>query len=53
VTPDQLFGGARTGFELSLRQAAGGLLISGLISLALAPVVLIGGVLAALFARRK
>lgn len=53
VTPDHLFGGDRTGFEESQRQAAGGLLLSGLISLALAPVVLIGGVLAALFARRK
>jgi hypothetical protein len=53
VTPEHLFGGDRTGFEESQRQAAGNFLIAGLFSLVMAPVVLIGGVLAALFARRR
>ena len=53
VTPEQMFAGDRTAFEASQRQAASNLLISGIVSMIAAPVVLVGGVLAALFWRRR
>jgi hypothetical protein len=53
IVPERLFLGDRTAFEASEQQAASNFLISGLASLALAPVVLIGGVLAAVLWRRR
>jgi len=49
VLPEHIFGGDRLQFEESQRQAASGLLISGLCMIALAPLLLIGGLLFALF----
>jgi len=49
VLPEYIFGGDRLQFEESQRQAASGLLISGLCLIVLAPLLLIGGVLFALF----
>ncbi len=53
VTPEHVFAGDRTAFEASQRQAASNLLISGIASMIAAPVVLVGGVLGALFWRRR
>ena len=53
ILPAQMFLGDRAAFEASEQQAASNFLISGLVSLALAPVVLIGGVLAAVLWRRR
>ncbi len=53
IVPSQLYGGDRAAFEESERQAASGLLFAGLCAMALSPVVLIGGILAALFGRRR
>ena len=53
LTPRHLFAGDRTAFEASQRQAAGNFLAAGIFSLVLAPVVLVGGLLAALLGRRR
>jgi len=53
IAPSQLYGGDRAAFEESERQAASGLLFAGLCAMALSPIVLIGGILAALFGRRR
>jgi hypothetical protein len=53
ITPSQLYGGDRAAFEEAERQAASGLLFAGLCAMALSPVVLVGGILAALFGRRR
>jgi hypothetical protein len=52
VAPEQLFLGDRAAFETSQRQAASGLLYSGICSMLMAPVVLIGGLLGVIFWRR-
>lgn len=52
VIPGQLFAGDRIAFEESLRDAAKGLFSAGLCMIALAPTVLIGGLLFALFKRK-
>ena len=46
--PEHIFGGDRLQFEESQRQAASGLLISGLCLIALAPLLLVGGLLFAI-----
>ena len=53
VAPEQLFAGDRAAFEASQKQAASNLFISGIVSIIAAPLVLVGGVLAALFWRRR
>jgi hypothetical protein len=53
VMPEQVFAGDRPAFEASQRQAASNLLVGGIASMIAAPVVLVGGVLAALFWRRR
>jgi len=53
VTPEQVFAGDRAAFEASQREAASNLLIGGIASMIAAPVVLVGGVLGALFWRRR
>ena len=53
VNPQKLFGGDRAAFEASERGAASNFLISGICAMALAPVVLILGLLAAIFYRRR
>jgi hypothetical protein len=53
ILPSQLYSGDRVAFEESERQAASGLLFSGLCAMALAPVVLVGGLLAAILGRRR
>src|SRR5688572_4923145 len=53
IAPDQLFAGDRAAFEESQRQAAAGLLIFGIVMMVMAPVVLVGGILGALFGRRR
>ena len=52
VAPKALFLGDRTAFEASQTQSASGLLFSGLCALALAPLVLIGGLVGVVFWRR-
>ena len=49
VLPEHIFGGDRAQFEESQRQAASGLWISGLCMIIVAPLLLIGGLLFALF----
>ena len=53
VTPEQLFAGNRAAFEASEKGAASNFLISGICAMAMAPVVLVGGILLALFGRRR
>jgi hypothetical protein len=53
VTPEHLYAGDRAAFEASQRNAASNLFVSGIASIVAAPVVLVGGVLAALFWRRR
>jgi len=53
VMPEQLFSGDRAAFEASQRQAASGLLFSGLCSMVLSPLVLVGGLLSVIFWRRR
>jgi hypothetical protein len=53
VTPEQIFAGDRGAFEKSQQDAASGLLFSGICSMILAPFVLIGGLLGAVFRRRR
>lgn len=52
VIPDHLFAGDRVAFEESLREAAQGLFFAGLCTMALSPLVLLGGLLFALFKRK-
>ena len=52
VLPEHLFAGNRAEFEESQQQAASSLFVVGLLVMALSPIVLIGGVLFALFRRR-
>jgi len=53
VDPEQIFAGDRAAFENSQRQATSGFLISGIFSFIMAPIVLVGGLLAVLFWRRR
>jgi hypothetical protein len=53
VALEHLFGGDRAAFEASQHQAASNFLIAGIFSMVMAPVVLIGGVLAALLTPRR
>jgi hypothetical protein len=53
IAPDQLFAGDRAAFEENQRQAAAGLLIFGIVMMVMAPVVLVGGVLGAIFGRGR
>jgi hypothetical protein len=53
VTPEDLFAGDRAAFEVSQRQAASNFLIGGIASLVMAPIVLVGGLLAAVLGRRR
>lgn len=53
VAPEQIFAGDRGAFEKSQQDAASGLLFSGICSMILSPVVLIGGLLGAIFRRRR
>jgi hypothetical protein len=53
VALEHLFGGDRSAFEASQRQAASNFLVAGIFSMVMAPVVGVGGVLAALLSRRR
>ncbi len=53
VLPTNLFAGDRVAFEENQRQAASGLLFGGICAMALSPVVLILGLLGAIFYRRR
>ena len=53
VVPEELYAGDRVAFSESKHKAATGLLIGGICMMALSPVVLVGGLLAAIFGRRK
>ncbi len=53
IVPDELFAGDRVAFVASQHAAAQGLLIAGIAMLVCSPVVLVGGVLSAIFGRRK
>lgn len=52
VIPDHLFAGDRVAFEESLRESAQGLFFAGLCTIALSPLVLLGGLWFALFRRK-
>ncbi len=52
VIPEHLFAGDRVAFEESQREAAQGLFSAGLCAMAMAPLVLLGGLLFALFRRK-
>lgn len=53
VLPEQIFAGDRVAFEESQRQSASAILNMGICAIVLAPVVLIGGLFAVLFWRRR
>lgn len=53
VIPEQLFLGARVAFEEDQRNAASALLYSGICMILLAPSILVGGLLYALFGRHR
>ena len=53
VIPKELFAGDRVTFVSSQHSAAKGLMIAGIFMLVCSPVVLVGGVLSALFGRRR
>jgi hypothetical protein len=53
VLPEQIFAGDRVAFEASQRDSAAALLNMGICSIAMAPVVLIGGLFAVVFWRRR
>ena len=53
VIPDELFAGDRVTFVESKHEAAKGLLIAGISMLVCLPVMLIGGILSAIFGRRR
>jgi hypothetical protein len=53
VLPEHLYGGDRVAFEASQRQAASGLFGAGICAMAMAPVILVLGLLGAIFYRRR
>ena len=53
VIPDELFAGDRIAFVQHEKSAAKGLLTGGLCMMGIAPIILIGGILSALFGRRR
>jgi hypothetical protein len=53
IIPSELYAGDRVAFADSKHRAAQGLLVGGACLMGLAPVVLLGGVLIALFGRRR
>ena len=53
IVVDELYGGDRISFINSKHESAKGLLIAGITMVACSPVILIGGVLASIFGRRK
>ena len=53
IIPDELFAGDRVAFVQHKKDAARGLFIGGLCMMGIAPLVLLGGVLSALFKRRR
>ncbi|MBC8507954.1 MAG: hypothetical protein ISR58_01290 [Anaerolineales bacterium] len=53
VIPDELFAGDRVTFIESQHEAAKGLLIAGVSMVVCSPVVLVGGILSAIFGRRR
>jgi hypothetical protein len=53
IIPEELYGGDRVAFADSKHRAARGLLIGGIVMMACSPVVLVGGLLSALFGRRR
>lgn len=52
IIPEEIFGGDRISYEAYLRQTASGLLTMGLCLMGVAPLILVGGLLAALFGKR-
>ena len=53
IIPDELFAGDRVAFAQHKKDAARGLFIGGLCMMGIAPLVLLGGVLSALFKQRR
>ncbi len=53
IVPEKLYAGDRVAFEQSEQNAAKGMLIGGLIFMACALLVLVGGILSAIFGRRR
>ncbi len=53
VVPNELYAGDRVSFEESQHAAAKGLLIAGISMMVCSPIVLVGGILAAIFGRRR
>jgi len=53
ILPEEYYAGDRVAFADSKHEAAKGLLIGGMVMMVCAPVVLVGGVFAALFGRRR
>ena len=53
VIPDELFAGDRVAFVKQKKSAARGLLVCGLCMMGLAPIVAVGGIVSALFSRRR
>jgi hypothetical protein len=53
IIPEDLFGGDRQAFEQGEVDAARGLLFAGICFMVFAPIVLVGGILAAVFGRRR
>jgi len=53
IVPNELYAGDRVSFEESQHAAAKGLLIAGISMLVCSPIVLVGGILSAIFGRRR
>ncbi len=53
IIPNELYAGDRVSFEESQHAAAKGLLIAGISMMVCSPIVLVGGILAAIFGRRR
>ena len=53
IIPDELYAGDRVSFEESQHAAAQGLFFAGVSMLVCAPIVLVGGILSAIFGRRR
>ena len=53
IVPEKLFAGDRVAFEQSEKDAAKGMFIGGIVFMACAPLVLVGGILSAIFGRRR
>jgi len=53
VLPEEMYAGDRVAFAESKHEAAKGLFIGGIVMMVCAPVVLVGGVFAAIFGRRR